>query len=174
MWLLLVSRIQTLMVRIQRTCQEILDIKNPLRPRKSKLINKVYTGSPGPNHNSNKGHLLDKCGREALDVSNSVDSPPTLPLDHWCNPCTNQGDEERSSSLLPSPTPTSPCPSRTPTPACESAPPTASKLPELDVTPCISDPVVLKLPSSSEEEKMDSRSGAEELPDPDEGITARR
>src|ERR1700753_3995458 len=60
------SRIQTLMTHIRRTCQEIRDIKNPLRSRKSKLINKVYLRSPGPNHDNNKGRLLGKYGEGAL------------------------------------------------------------------------------------------------------------
>ena len=161
------------MIRIQRTCQEIHDIKNPLQSRKSKLINKVYLRPPGCNHGSSKEHLQDKYGEDARDGSDSSYSTPTLPLDQWHNPCTNQGDEERSSSPLPSPTPISPCPSHTPTLTCGSAPPTASESPVLGETPCTSDLDILKLPSSSEE-VMGSRSGAEELPDPDEGEATRR
>src|SRR6201992_298516 len=56
-----VSRIQALMSHIRRTCQEIRDIKNPLRSRRPKLINKVYLRPPGPNHDSNRGRLQDKC-----------------------------------------------------------------------------------------------------------------
>ena len=153
------------MTHIRRTCQEIRNIKNSSRSRKTNLINKVYSRSPGPNHDSSREHLLDKYGEGVLDGNDSFYSTPTLPLDQWRNPCTNQEDEERSSSLLPSPTPTSPCPSHTPTPTCAPTPPAASESPGLDETPCTSDLDVLKLPSSSEEE-TDSRSGAEELPDP--------
>src|ERR1700753_2518931 len=134
------------MTRILRTCQEIRDIKNPLRSHKTKLINKVYSRPPGPNHDSSREHLLGKYGEGALDGSDSFYSTPTLPLDQWRNPCTNQGGEERSSSLPPSPTPTSPCPSHTPTPTCEPAPPAASELPGPDKIPCTFDPTVLKLP----------------------------
>src|SRR6201992_3369065 len=151
------SRIQTLMTHIRRTCQEIRDIKNPLRSRKTKLINKVYSRPPGPNHDSSREHLLDKCGEGALDGSDSFYSTPILPLDQWRNPCTNQEDEERSSSPLPSPTPISPYPFHTPTPTCEPTPPAAFGSPELNETSCISDLDVLKLPSSSEEEETESR-----------------
>src|ERR1700753_400452 len=152
------------MTRIRRTCQEIRDIKNPLHSRKSKLINKIYMKPPGPNHNNNREHLSDKYGEGARDDIYSYGSIPTPPLDQWRNPCTNQEGGEHSSSLPPSPTPTSPCPSHTPTPTCEPAPPAASELPGPGETPCTSDLDVLKLPSSSEEE-TESRSGAEELPD---------
>src|ERR1700753_1190761 len=162
------------MTRIRCTCQEIRDIKNPLRSHKTKLINKVYSKPPGPNHDNSRERLLDKCGEDASDGNGSFYSTPTLPLDQWRNPCTNQEDEERSSSPLPSPTPTSPCPFRTPTPACELIPPIAFESPELDAIPCTSDLDVLKLPSSSEEEETESRSGAGEFPDPDEGVTGRR
>src|ERR1700753_822304 len=174
MLLVPLSRIQTLMTHIQRTCQEIRDIKNPLRSRKSKLINKVHLRSPGPNHDSSKEHLQDRYGEDAPGDSGSSCNTPTLPLDQWRNLCTNQEDGERSSSPPPSPTPTSPCPSHTPTPACESTPPVASGSPGLDGTPCTSDLDVLKLPSSSEEEETELRSGAGESPDPDEGVTGRR
>src|ERR1700753_1428487 len=153
------------MTHIRRTCQEIRDIKNPLRSRKSKLINKVYWRPPGPNRDSNKEHLSDKYGEDGRDGTYSCGSTPTPPSDQWRNPCTSQEGGERSSSLPPSPIPTSPCPSHTPTPTCAPTPPAASELPGLDETPCTSDLDVLKLPSSSEEE-TDSRSGAEELPDP--------
>src|ERR1700753_4124593 len=159
------SRIQTLMIRIQHTCQEIRDIKNPLRSRKSKLINKVYLRSPGPNRDNNKERLQDMCGEGGQDDTDYSYNTPTLPSDQWHNPCTSQGDEERSSSPPPSPTPTSPCPSHIPTPTCAPVPPAAFKSPEPDETPCISDLDVLKLPSSSEEEERESRSGAGELPD---------
>src|ERR1700753_3519500 len=159
------SRIQALMTRIRRTCQEIRDIKNPSRSHKTKCINNIYLRPPGPNHDNNKERLQDKYGGGAQDGSDSCYNTPTLPLDQWRNPCTNQEGGERSSSPLPSPIPTSPCPSHTPTPTCAPAPPAASELPGLDETPCTSDLDVLKLPSSSEEE-TDSRSGAEELPDP--------
>src|SRR6201992_2275174 len=102
------SRIQTLLTHIRRTCQEIRDIKNPLRSRKSKLINKVYLRPPGPNHDSNKEHLLDKYGEGGQGDTYSCCSTPIPPLDQCCSPCTNQGDEEHSSSLLPSPVPISP------------------------------------------------------------------
>src|SRR6201992_2133037 len=153
------------MTHIRRTCQEIRDIKNPLRSRKSKLINKVYSRPPGPNHGNSTERLQDKYGEGVRDGSDSFYSTPTRPLDQWHNPCTNQGDGERSSSPLPSPTPTSPCPSHTPILTCEPAPPAASESPELALIPCTSDLDILKLPSSSEEE-TESRSGAEELPDP--------
>src|ERR1700753_2229317 len=153
------------MTHIQRTCQEIRDIKNPLRSRKPKLINKVYLRPPGPNHDSNKGRLQDKCGEGGQGGSDSSYNTPIPPLGQWRSPYTSQEGGERSASPPPSPTPTSPCPSHTPTPVCEPAPPAAFGSPGLDETPCISDLVVLKLPSSSEEE-TDSRSGAEELPDP--------
>src|ERR1700753_1068597 len=152
------------MTHIRRTCQEIRDIKNPLRSRKPKLINKVYLRSPGPNHDSSKEHLSDKYGEGDQGGIYSCGSTPTPPFDRWRNPCTNQEGEEHSSSLPPSPTPTSPCPSHTPIPTCGPAPPTASELPVRDETLCTSDLDVLKLPSSSEEE-TESRSGAEELPD---------
>ena len=158
------------MTRIRRTCQEIRDIKNPLRSRKSKLINKVYWRPPGPNRDSNKEHLSDKYGEGGQGGIYSCGSTPTPPLDRWRNPCTNQEGGEHSSSPPPSPTPTSPCPSHTPTPVCELTPPAASELPGPGEIPCTSDLDVLKLPSSSEEE-TESRSGAGELPDPDEGIT---
>src|ERR1700753_1656075 len=164
----LVSRIQNLMTHIQRTCQEIRDIKNPLRSRKSKLINKIYLRPPGPNHDSNKERLQDKCGEDAPGGSDSSCNTPTLPLDQWCNLCTNQEDEQHSSSPPPSPIPTSPCPSHTPIPACESTPPVASGLPGLVKTPCTSDLDILKLPLSSEEEVRESSSGAGEFPDPDD------
>src|SRR6201992_3536090 len=106
------------MTRIRCTCQEIRDIKNPLHPRKTKLINKVYSRPPGPSHDNNRERLLDRCDEDAPDGSDSFYSTPTLPSDQWSNPCTNQGDEERSSSPPPSPTPTSPYPSHTPTHAC--------------------------------------------------------
>src|SRR6201992_4274730 len=162
------------MTRIRRTCQEIRDIKNPLRSHKLKLINKVYSRSPGPNHDSSREHLLDKYGEDAPDGNGSFYSTPILPLDQWHNPCTNQESGEHSSSPLPSPTPISPCPSHTPTLTCGSAPPTASELPALGETPCTSDLNVLKLPSSSEEEETESRSRGEELPDPDEDEVTRR
>src|SRR6201992_4466198 len=140
------SRIQTLMTHIPRTCQEIRDIKNPLRSRKSKLINKVYLRPPGPNHDNNKEHLLDKYGEGGQGDTYSCGSTPTPPLDQCCNPCTNQGDEEHSSSPLPSPVPISPGASHAPTPTNESAPSTACKLLEWAVTPCTADPAVSKLP----------------------------
>src|ERR1700753_4366055 len=168
------SRIQTLMTHIRRTCQEIRDIKNPLRSRKLKLINKVYSRPPGPNHDSSMERLQDRYGEDALGGNDCSYNTPNLPLDQWRSPCANQEDGERSSSPPPSPTPTSPCPSHTPTPACEPTPPVASGLPGLDGTPCTAALDVLKLPSSSEEEEMESRSGAGESPDPDEGVTTRQ
>src|ERR1700759_408317 len=114
------------MTRIRCTCQEIRNIKNPLRSHKSKLINKVYSRLPGPNHDNNKEHLQDKCDEDALGGNDSFYNTPTLPLGRWRSLCTNQEDEEHSSSPLPSPTPTSPCPSHTPTLTCAPAPPTAS------------------------------------------------
>ena len=161
------------MTRIRRTCQEIRDIKNPLCSHKAKLINKVYSRPPGPNHDNSRERLQDKYGKDVLGGSGSSYSTPTLPSDQWCNPCTNQGDEEHSSSPPPSPIPTSPCPSRIPTPTCAPVPPAAFGSLEPDETPCISDLDVLKLPSSSEE-VMESRSRAEKLPDPDEGEGTRR
>src|ERR1700755_3508520 len=146
------SRIQTLMTHIRRTCQEIRDIKNPLRSRRPKLINKVYLKPPGPNRDSNKEHLAAKDGEGRQGGIYSCGSTPTLPLDQWRNPCTSQEGEEHSSSPPPSPTPTSPCPSHTPTPTCGPAPPTACESPVRDAPPCTSDLDVLKLPSSSEEE----------------------
>src|ERR1700753_1022202 len=154
------------MICIQCTCQEICDIKNPLRSHKAKLINKVYLRSPGPSRDNNRERLLGMCGEDGQDGTDFSYSTPTLPSDQWCNPCTNQGDEEHSSSPPPSPIPTSPCPSRIPTPTCAPVPPAASESPGPDKTPCTSDLDVLKLPSSSEEEERESRSGAEELPDP--------
>src|ERR1700753_4470746 len=88
------SRIQTLMIRICRTCQEIRDIKNPLHSRKTKLINKVYSRPPGPNHDNSREHSLDKYGGDVLDGNDFSYSTPTLPLGQWRNLCTNQGDEE--------------------------------------------------------------------------------
>src|ERR1700753_3839365 len=146
------SRIQTLLTHIRRTCQEIRDIKNPLRSRKSKLINKVYLRPPGPNHDSNRGRLQDKCGEGGQDGNDSSYNTPIPPLGRWSSPCTSQEGGEHSSSPPPSPTPTSPCPSHTPIPTCGPAPPTASESPALGATPCTSDLDVLKLPSSSEEE----------------------
>src|ERR1700753_3843162 len=93
------------MTHIRRTCQEIRDIKNPLRSRKSKLINKVYSRPPGPNHGNSTERLQDKYGEGVRDGSDSSYSTPTHPLDQWRNPCTNQGDGEHFSSPLPSPTP---------------------------------------------------------------------
>ena len=156
------------MTRIRRTCQEIRDIKNPLRLRKPKLINKVYSRSPGPNHDSSKERLSDKYDEGDQGGIYSCGSTPTPALDRWRNPCTNQEGGERSSSLPPSPAPTSPCPSHTPIPTCGPAPPAAFELLELAWTPCTSDLDVLKLPSSSEE-VTELRPGAGELPDPDEG-----
>ena len=173
-WVLLVSRIQTLMTHIRRTCQEIRDIKNPLRSRKIKLNNKVYSRPPGPNRDNNRARLQDKYDEGGQDGIYSCGNIPTLPLDQWCNPCTTQEDGECSSSPLPSPTPTSPCPSHTPTPACEPTPPVASELPGLGETPCISDLDILKLPSSLEEEVRESRLGAGELPDSDKTVGTRR
>src|ERR1700753_2978708 len=110
----ILSRIQALMSHIRRTCQEIRDIKNPLRSRKSKLINKVYWRPPGPNHDSNREHLSDKYGEGGQDGIYSCDNTPIPPLDRWRTPCTNQEGGEHSSSPPPSPTPTSPCPSHIP------------------------------------------------------------
>src|ERR1700753_3903635 len=122
----LVSRIQTLMTRIQRTCQEICDIKNPLRSCTSKLINKVYLRPPGPNRDSSREHLLDKCGEGGQGDIYSCGSTPTPPLDRWRSTCTNQEGGEHSSSPPPSTIPTSPCQSHTRTPACALTPPAAS------------------------------------------------
>src|ERR1700753_2362355 len=100
------SRIQDLMLRIQSTCQEICDIKNPLHSHKTKIINKVYSRPPGPSHDNSREHLQDKYGENGWGGNNSFYNTPTPPLDQWCNLCTNQGDGEHCTLLPPSPIPT--------------------------------------------------------------------